>query len=147
MGRKEALYAVIGGCVGACLMLGVGSFIQLNAQSQDVHSETVRWSGSGNSDDGGNATRNGAIDVKPLIGGVVGALFTLLVGAFTHRRPASYGDVTFDKITCTDLEVVQPNGTRQVWIRVNEDGGLISVFAKDSLSGVGMGIAEHGGHG
>ena len=83
-------------------MLGVGLFILLKAQNDGGHSDTVRIGGISTSGNRGSATKNRALDIKLLIGGGVGALLTLAIGALTQRGAVSYGNATFDKITCTE---------------------------------------------
>ena len=145
MNWRSAFYAVIGGCAGACLMLVVGLFILLKTQNDGGHSHRERIGGITSSGEHGSTTQNRTLDIELLIGGGVGALLTLAVGALTQRGAASYGNATFDKITCTELEVVQPTGKCQVLITSSKDGGFITAFGGDNHIVLGMGATEYGG--
>ena len=92
MTRKEALFAVIGGVVGAVLVMAAGSFAPLGAQND--------------------------------------------------RREAEFG-----KITCTELEVVHAHRPRNPGVRiiVDEHGGAVGVFGRDTNNSALMDVHEHGG--
>lgn len=66
-----------------------------------------------------------------VIGGVVGAILTMVVFSFLPMGAQSQSDANFGKVTCSELEVVRPGGTRGAWIFVNDDGGRVMVFGKN----------------
>ncbi len=77
-----------------------------------------------------------------VIGGVVGAILTMVVGSFSPVGAQSQSDVSFGKITCTELVVENPDGA--VWIFPGTMGGLVSVKGKDGEPGAEMSVNEYG---
>ena len=100
-----------------------------------------------------------------VIGGVVGAILTMVVGSFSPLGAQSQSDVSFGKITCKELAVENPDGA--VWIfprpedggvdvygkdgkimasiSVIGNGGFVGVYGKDGSTAANMFIGEHGG--
>ena len=102
-----------------------------------------------------------------VIGGCVGAVLTMLAGSFLPLGAQSLSDVSFGKITCTQLKVTDPGVTKEdfaavsiipglvlvkgkdgvpkVFIFTDEDGGIFELYSKDRKIGVKMGVDENGG--
>ena len=108
------------------------------------------------------------------VGGCVGALMTMALGLVLPLGAQSGTDGHFDEITCTDLKVMSPDGTRGVSlfarngggifiygkeedvqhpfipvviINGDEDGGRVAVYDKDGKSSAYMSVHENGGGG
>ena len=106
------------------------------------------------------------------VGGCVGALMTMALGLVLPLGAQSGTDGHFDEITCTDLKVMSPDGTRGVSlfarngggifiygkeedvqhpfipvvrIGADEDGGRVDVYDKDGKRCAYMGADEDGG--
>ena len=77
------------------------------------------------------------------IGGVVGAILTMVVGSFSPLGAQSQSDVSFGKITCKELAVENPDGA--VWIFPRPEDGGVGVYGKDGSTAANMFIGEHGG--
>ena len=80
-----------------------------------------------------------------VIGGCVGAVLTLLVSSFSPLGAQNKSDGSFGKITCAELEVVRPDGTRGVWIMGGRDGGFVRVLNRDGESKASMVVSEEVG--
>ena len=80
-----------------------------------------------------------------MIGGVVGAVLTLVVCSFSPLGAQIPSDGNFNKITCTELEVVRPDRTSAALIFANENGGFIIVIGADGKLAAGIGVGTHGG--
>ena len=81
-----------------------------------------------------------------VIGGCIGAVLTLVVCSLSPLGAQSQSDADFGKITCTEIDVVGPDGTLGVWISGGrKHGGLIHVYDKDGISEAFMFIGKHGG--
>ena len=68
-----------------------------------------------------------------VIGGCVGAVLTMVVCSFFPLGVQSQPNGNFDKITCSELEVVYSDGTRGVRISVGSLGGKIDLRVKKGL--------------
>ena len=66
-----------------------------------------------------------------VVGGVVGAVLTMATGLFSPLGVQSQAMRNFGKITCTELEVVRPDGTQGAWIYANDDGGRVIVYGRN----------------
>ncbi len=80
-----------------------------------------------------------------VIGGCVGAVLTLVVCSFFPLGAQSQSDVNFGKITCTELEVLRPDGRGGALIGVNEHGGIVYLVGQDGELKVHISTDEHGG--
>lgn len=82
-----------------------------------------------------------------VIGGCVGAVLTMFVGAFLPVGAQSESE-NFGKITCSELRVVNAAGQTRALINYDEYGGDFQVFGKDyarrGSSYVAMGIDPDG---
>ena len=83
------------------------------------------------------------------IGGVIGAVLTMVVGSFSPLGAQSQFQMKghFGTIVCTQLEVIGAGGQTMVELAVREDGGFVDVHGKDKLVGAyaSIDVAEHGG--
>ena len=92
----------------------------------------------------------------------------MVVCSFSPLGAQSQSDVSFGKITCTQLKVTDPGGTKEdfaavsitpglvlvkgkdgvpkVSIFTDEDGGIFELYGKDRKIGVKMDVDENGGH-
>ena len=80
-----------------------------------------------------------------VIGGVVGAILTMVVGSFSPLGAQSQSDVSFGKITCKELVVENPDGMDAVWIFPSIISGVIAVYGKDKKIMAGIGANGNGG--
>ena len=78
-----------------------------------------------------------------VIGGVVGAILTMVVGSFSPLGAQSQSDVSFGKITCKELVVENKDGSTAAYMAVGEYGGLVGVYGKDGGMAF-MGVGEDG---
>ena len=65
-----------------------------------------------------------------VIGGVVGAVLVAAAGLFAPLGAQSGTDGHFDEITCTDLKVMSPDGTRGVSLFARNGGGIF-IYGKE----------------
>ena len=179
MRRKEVLFAVIGGIVGAVLVMAAGSVLPLGAQNEVTDVEfgvvTCREIKVVNSDGEarvsmGVAEAGGVVGVignggMPSmgvneLGGIVLMLNKNFIGSLMcadedggRVELSSKGSETmvltgkqgiFDKITCTELDVVGLDGTQMANIFSHGNGGHVYVRGKDGKALAGMGISEDG---
>ena len=79
-----------------------------------------------------------------VIGGCVGAVLTMILCSFLPLGAQSQSDTKFGKITCTELEIVDSDGTVAV-IHATGDGGGVDLRGKDGAGYVNLWIDEHGG--
>ena len=83
------------------------------------------------------------------LGGGLMLVGVLAAGLFSPLGAQSKSDVSFGKITCTELEVADPDGTKAVRIFAHEHGGIVQMFGKDGESDrdskVSMLVNGHGG--
>lgn len=82
--------------------------------------------------------------VFAVIGGVVGAVMTIAAGLVLPLGAQSSAEHAFGKVTCTELEVLRPDGKPAVLLSVTNDSGFVGVFGKDGGLAT-MRIGEHGG--
>ncbi|MDE0040626.1 MAG: hypothetical protein OXT74_01205 [Candidatus Poribacteria bacterium] len=110
-----------------------------------------------------------------VIGGIVGAVLTMVVGVMVASESLVRGDQSdsvFEKVTCRELEVVDAEGNRRVVLSEGvseeglwggsivvygnddgprarmvstEDGGVVGAVGKNSSGGVSMGVTEGAG--
>ena len=80
-----------------------------------------------------------------VIGGVVGAVLVAAAGSFAPLGAQSGTDGHFDEITCTDLKVMSPDGTRQVSIFASEYGAGIFIYDEYIIPEVMISTAGDGG--
>ena len=101
-----------------------------------------------------------------VIGGVVGAVLVAAAGSFAPLGAQSQSDGNFGKITCSELEVVSPNGKNHVWLLAGnaavyvelggdkhggvhliaaDDEAAVRVSGKDGHKNVLMSFNERGG--
>ena len=80
-----------------------------------------------------------------VIGGVVGTILTMVVGSFSPLGAQSQSDVSFGKITCTELVVENPDGMDAVLIFPGTRGGVVAVFGKDGKIMAGIAVKGNGG--
>ena len=86
-----------------------------------------------------------------VIGGVVGAVLTMVVGLFSplgaHNEKV---DADFGTITCTELVVRDAEDNRAVWLISHERGGTVAVQGEGGnvmLDGTGfIGVESKGGN-
>ena len=88
---------------------------------------------------------NGKERFYAVIGGIVGAILTMVVCSFSPIGAQNQSDVNFNKITCAELEVVGPDGTRRVSIASLKDGGVVRVYSRNDR-GVRIYASESRGH-
>ncbi len=70
----------------------------------------------------------------------------MLVGMMTaNLTPLTAQKDTFGKITCTGLNVVNPDGTTAVELSIAKHGGTVAVRGKDGKIAAAMTIEEYGG--
>ena len=124
MRRKEALFAVIGGVVGAVLVMVVGSFAPLRAQDEVADAEfgtitcsklVVRYDGSPY-----------ATEISPL-----------------HVKVSVDGDGSA-KLGSYGMSVVGKEGKGKAYVKVYNGGGVVSVYGGGG-EGVRMEATEIGG--
>ena len=124
--KRELIYAaVIGGVVGAVLVMAAGSLAPLGAQNEAADAEfgtitcsklVVRYDGSP------YATEIDPLYVKVSVDG---------------EESATLGT--------RGLSVVGKEGKSKVYVKVYKDGGVVSVYGKDGGVGARMAIDENGG--
>lgn len=73
-----------------------------------------------------------------VIGGVIGAVLMMVVSLFSPLKAQNQSDANFGKITCTELEVVHPDGTMAVFIFHDALGGSVRVWSKDEKVSASM---------
>ena len=79
--------------------------------------------------------------ISGIIGGVIGSLLTaLLVSPVTAQRDK------FGEIECTGLRVVDKGGKTVVMMRVDDQGGRVSIIGKDGNPAWINGVGEHAGY-
>ena len=130
MRRKEMLHAVIGGVVGAVLVMAAGSFSPLGAQNEmkDVEFGTItcrmlRVMYNGQRDNGHLLVT----EITP---------FSVEISQAKGRRVLLHaGGVTVDG----------EDGKGGAYMIVHEDGGVVSLKGTDGDSGAKMAIGEYGG--
>ena len=91
-----------------------------------------------------------------VVGGVVGAVLTMAVCSFSPLGAQSDA-VSFETVTCRELNVVDKNGDGRVWLWyggvhvfgeegiTGMRGGQVTVVNASNGTGAKMGINEHGG--
>ena len=157
MRRKEALYAVIGGVVGAALVMAAGSFSPLGAQNESDANfgkitceelEVVSVIGRVNISNAMILVKNdlpGDVLRGTILEGTPGT--TLITGG---RVDVTGEDDMAQVQICTDERggLISVHGKRgseaQVMIDVKDHGGRVAALG-DGQSGVGMSIVENGG--
>ena len=80
-----------------------------------------------------------------VVGGMLGAILTMVVGSFSPLGAQSQSDVSFGKITCKELVVENPDGMDAVWIFPGTRGGVVAVYGKDGKTMVELSVNEKGG--
>ena len=65
-----------------------------------------------------------------VVGGIVGAILTMVVGSFSPLGAQSRSDGKFNTITCTELNVVDAEGNSRVWLTSSSDNGLVYIEGK-----------------
>ena len=84
-----------------------------------------------------------------VIGGVVGAILTMVVGSFSPLGAQSQSDGNFEMVFCKALVVKGTDGGHKVWISSEEKTGhgFILVMGKDVTEdgGAESGVSEDGG--
>ena len=149
MTRKEALCAVIGGVVGAVLVMAVGSFAPLGAQSEVADAEfgTITCSKLVVRDNRLMPIIRTEIDTFGVnVSGKDGRSAELgAVGLFVYGK---------EGVGSRALVIVGENGGAvrvgkdgggSARMTITEDGGLVTVHGKDGEGTAGMGIDENGG--
>lgn len=146
--RKEVLYAVMGGCVGAVLTMVVNSFPPLGAQSQSDGNfgkitcreiEVLR-------PDGLPGVRiatgkhNGFVNLGSVM--IYGTDHTGFVGVFAGDKKSVSMSVDKDNGERVSIK----NGESGVVVGIAEHGGFVRVVGKDSKPIATMGDHEHGGY-
>ena len=140
MKKKEAWYAVIGGCVGAVLTLVVCSFSPLGAQSQsDGNFDTIRCRRLIVFKPGSVPGLEYQERVLEEVDERLGARVSVLNLLGNHPRAVSMGiDEHGGKVS-----VLGKNG--DVDFFTDEHGGRVNVRGKNRLGGAAIGVDEHGG--
>ena len=77
-----------------------------------------------------------------VIGGVVGAVLVMAVGAIAPLGAQSQSD-SFGEITCTGLKVVDSDGRMQIILSATSSRGSVLVFGKEGFAHVG--VDKYGG--
>ena len=156
MQRKEALYAVIGGVVGAVLTMAAGSFSPLGAQdgAVDLNVGEITCTGLKVVDEA-SETRvwlRGMEDEAMV--GVYDKDARVIVRAREHVRGVLvFGKNGKPKASMIDRDgqdgglvgVSGKDGEAQAIMGVVEDGGMVTVRSKDSEVRAIMSAEEHGG--
>ncbi|MDE0298091.1 MAG: hypothetical protein OXN17_05630 [Candidatus Poribacteria bacterium] len=126
MRKKEVLFAVIGGVVGAVLTMAAGSIAPLGAQNEvkDVEFGKIACRGI--------TVKNQAMPGQGVTVGPLG------VGVWGDE-----GSVDLRVKSGAGIRV--SDGRGRVEIGVDEQGGLVKVRGKNGEGGARMGIDEHGG--
>ena len=140
MRRKEMFYAVIGGVVGAILVMAAGSFSPLGAQNEvrDAEFETITCRTIRVVNSEGNerirlvaSERGGHVDV--------------------HGEDQSILDTSAVKMYADEdggyVGVYGPGGERGASMGITEHGGTVGVFNKYYTGGTVMETDENGGGG
>ena len=124
MRRKESLYAIIGGVVGAVLAIAVCSVMPIGAQNNDATF--------------GHITCSGLVVV-----GADGKSTILLSG----RAVSILGGVKLDNVLLTDRGLSVYDGAHELaYLRSNGHGGIVSVSDKSGERVSRMHVTEHGGY-
>ena len=134
MRRKEALFAVIGGIVGAVLTMVAGSFSPLGAQNEVRDAEFRKITCTGlrvEGADGATAVTLGAV-------GNSGSVFVIGKEGEIGMTVDSDGGY---------VRVYDKNRASGVSMSVDEHGGYVSVLSKtvEILEGVRLSVNERGG--
>ena len=125
MKKKEALFAVIGGVVGAVLVMAAGSFAPLGAQNEVADAEF------------------GTITCSKLVVRYDGFSFATEINPTSVT--VSEDDGRSVELSANGVSVVGTGEKRMVQLSFTEDGGSVRVFGKDGGGAAGMNTDEDGG--
>ena len=130
MKRREVLYAVIGGVVGAVLVMAAGSFTPLGAQSQSDSFGEITCTGLKVVDSDGRM-RIGLSATSSR-----GSVVVFGKEGFAHVGVDKYGGL---------VTVRGKDGERSAQMAINENGGAVSVHGRGNTdSRAVMGVNEYG---
>ena len=134
MRRKEALFAVIGGIVGAVLVMVVGSFSPLGAQTEakDAEFNTITCRELQVVDS------TGSMDC--LLASQSGVGIIMVFGKDWRHSAALVGGSNGGTVRLSGGK----EGHLAVTMESDEDGGNVTVYNKGGESRVIMGVNEHG---
>ena len=131
MNRKESLYAVIGGCVGAVLTMVLCSFLPLGVQSQSGNFGEIICTGMRVVDSQGKTKIN--------IGSITHGGYVIVSGKEQMQVLISTTE------NGGGIAVYGKTGETKVAIGATEQGGRVSVDDSDGKTNVGIDATEHGG--
>ena len=127
MRRKEVLYAVIGGVVGAVLVMAAGLFSPLGAQNEVADAEF------------------GTITCRKLVVRYDGFRLATEIDPFGVR--VSEEDGRSASLNILGVYVVGEEGKGSAYVTVDEDGGVVRVEGKeDGMGSAKMSLNENGGY-
>ena len=145
--KRELIYAaVIGGVVGAVLVMAAGSLAPLGAQNEVADAEfgtitcsklVVRYDGSS------YATEINPLYVKVSVDGEESAKLGSYGMSVVGKEGKGKAYVMVNN--GGGVVSVYGNGREGVRMAINEDGGAVRVFGKDGGGSAGMAIDEDGG--